>query len=59
MIEVGVELRSPEPKEHKTEVSMFFLSRLLVTTAVKNVCRAKDTGVLPASQAMLYVGLKS
>lgn len=57
-IEVGVELRSIEPKEYKVEVGVFFHSRLHITTAVGNVCKAEDSGVLPATQPVLYVGLE-
>lgn len=42
-----MEQRSQETKEHKTEVSMFFLSRLQITTAEGSVHRARDTGMLP------------
>lgn len=37
---------------------MFFHSGLHIAAALGNVCKAKDTRVLPATQAMLYVGLK-
>lgn len=51
-----MKLSMPEPKEH--ELDMFFHSGLCATTAVGGVCKAGDTRVLPATQAVLYVGIK-